>query len=90
MSSANTGQRRNHGPRQTSARRVAFDVLRAVQVDDAYANLLLPTRIRRAGLTARDAAFATELTYGSIRMLGRYDARHDPYSNRLHNTTVYF
>jgi 16S rRNA (cytosine967-C5)-methyltransferase len=52
---------------------VAFDVLRAVQVDDAYANLLLPTRIRRAGLTARDAGFATELTYGSIRMLGRYD-----------------
>ncbi len=53
---------------------MAFDVLRAVQVDDAYANLLLPTRIRRAGLTGRDAAFATELTYGSIRMLGRYDA----------------
>ncbi|PZE93245.1 rRNA small subunit methyltransferase B [Curtobacterium sp. MCLR17_039] len=52
---------------------MAFDVLRAVQVDDAYANLLLPTRIRRAGLTARDAGFATELTYGSIRMLGRYD-----------------
>ncbi|WFR66268.1 transcription antitermination factor NusB [Curtobacterium flaccumfaciens] len=74
MSGANTGHRRNHGPRQTSARRVAFDVLRAVQVDDAYANLLLPTRIRRAGLSARDAAFATELTYGSIRMLGRYDA----------------
>ncbi len=62
------------GPRTVSARRVAFDVLRAVQVDDAYANLLLPTRIRRAGLSARDAAFATELTYGSIRMLGRYDA----------------
>ena len=49
-------------------------MLRAVQVDDAYANLLLPARIRRAGLSARDAAFATELTYGSIRMLGRYDA----------------
>ncbi|KTR03780.1 RsmB/NOP family class I SAM-dependent RNA methyltransferase [Curtobacterium luteum] len=53
---------------------MAYDVLRAVQVDDAYANLLLPSRIRRAGLSARDAAFATELTYGSIRMLGRYDA----------------
>jgi 16S rRNA (cytosine967-C5)-methyltransferase len=52
---------------------VAFDVLRAVQVDDAYANLLLPTRIRRAGLSARDAGFATELTYGTIRMIGRYD-----------------
>lgn len=53
---------------------MAYDVLRAVQVDDAYANLLLPARIRRAGLSARDAAFATELTYGAIRMLGRYDA----------------
>lgn len=74
MSAATNGQRRHHGPRQTSARRVAFDVLRAVQVDDAYANLLLPSRIRRAELTGRDAAFATELTYGTIRMLGRYDA----------------
>ncbi|PZF59800.1 rRNA small subunit methyltransferase B [Curtobacterium sp. MCSS17_008] len=66
--------RADRRPRPTSARRVAFDVLRAVQVDDAYANLLLPTRIRRAGLSARDAAFATELTYGALRMLGRYDA----------------
>jgi 16S rRNA (cytosine967-C5)-methyltransferase len=62
------------GGRPVSARRVAFDVLRAVQVDDAYANLLLPSRIRRAALSARDAGFATELTYGTIRMLGRYDA----------------
>ncbi len=69
-----TGHRGPQRPRAVSARRVAFDVLRAVQVDDAYANLLLPTRIRRAGLAARDAAFATELTYGTIRMLGRYDA----------------
>lgn len=60
--------------RGPSARRVAFDVLRAVQVDDAYANLLLPTRIRRAALSPRDAGFATELTYGTIRMIGRYDA----------------
>ncbi|PZE89211.1 RsmB/NOP family class I SAM-dependent RNA methyltransferase [Curtobacterium sp. MCBD17_008] len=65
---------RPQAARQVSARRVAFDVLRAVQVDDAYANLLLPTRIRRAGLSARDAGFATELTYGTIRMIGRYDA----------------
>lgn len=77
MSPAQGSPRQSRGdrrPRPTSARRVAFDVLRAVQVDDAYANLLLPARIRRAGLSARDAAFATELTYGSIRMLGRYDA----------------
>jgi len=73
MSHQTKPQGARRGPRPASARRVAFDVLRAVQVDDAYANLLLPTRIRRAGLTARDAGFATELTYGSIRMLGRYD-----------------
>ncbi|WP_228517378.1 RsmB/NOP family class I SAM-dependent RNA methyltransferase [Curtobacterium sp. VKM Ac-1376] len=73
MSPQNAANGARRGPRPANARRVAFDVLRAVQVDDAYANLLLPTRIRRAGLTARDAGFATELTYGSIRMLGRYD-----------------
>jgi len=67
----------------TSARRVALDVLRAVQADDAYANLLLPVRIRRAGLSPRDAAFATELTYGTIRMIGTYDAIIEAASGRL-------
>ncbi|RXZ69295.1 RsmB/NOP family class I SAM-dependent RNA methyltransferase [Agromyces albus] len=55
------------------ARRVAFEVLEAVRTDEAYANLLLPTRISRAGLNRADAAFATELTYGTLRMLGFYD-----------------
>jgi 16S rRNA (cytosine967-C5)-methyltransferase len=54
-------------------RQVAFDVLRAVADDDAYANLLLPTRLRRARLTGADAAFATELTYGTLRRRGHYD-----------------
>ncbi|WP_439565482.1 RsmB/NOP family class I SAM-dependent RNA methyltransferase [Microcella sp.] len=54
-------------------RQVAFDVLRAVAADDAYANLLLPTRLRRARLTGADAAFATELTYGTLRRRGHYD-----------------
>ncbi|MFZ7088651.1 RsmB/NOP family class I SAM-dependent RNA methyltransferase [Curtobacterium sp. RRHDQ10] len=58
----------------TTARRVALDVIRAVQADDAYANLLLPVRIRRAGLSPQDAGLATELTYGTIRMIGTYDA----------------
>ncbi len=56
------------------ARRVAFDVLQAVSVRDAYANLVLPTAIRAAGLAGRDAAFATELTYGTLRGRGTYDA----------------
>lgn len=55
------------------ARLVAFDVLEAVRADEAYANLLLPARIRRAGLNRADAAFATELTYGTLRLLGYYD-----------------
>ncbi|MDN8548614.1 transcription antitermination factor NusB [Microbacterium sp. NM3R9] len=56
------------------ARRVAFDVLRAVDESDAYANLLLPQELRRARLTPADAALATELTYGTLRRRGTYDA----------------
>ena len=56
------------------ARRVAFDVIRAVTESDAYANLLLPTRLERAGLSGADAGLATELTYGTLRMQGYYDA----------------
>jgi len=56
------------------ARRIAFDVIRAVTESDAYANLLLPTRLERAGLSGADAGLATELTYGTLRMQGYYDA----------------
>ncbi|UPL17700.1 RsmB/NOP family class I SAM-dependent RNA methyltransferase [Microbacterium aurugineum] len=56
------------------ARRVAYDVLRAVSETDAYANLVLPPAIADAGLTPQDAALATELTYGTLRRLGTYDA----------------
>ncbi|GAA5151400.1 transcription antitermination factor NusB [Microbacterium pseudoresistens] len=56
------------------ARRVAFDVLRAVAESDAYANLLLPGAIREAGLSTQDAALATELAYGTLRRRGTYDA----------------
>lgn len=62
------------GTRVQPARRVAFDVLSAVRESDAYANLLLPVRIERAGLDTQDAALATELTYGTLRRSGYYDA----------------
>jgi 16S rRNA (cytosine967-C5)-methyltransferase len=58
---------------QTS-RRVAFETIRAVNESDAYANLLLPKSIARAGLDTADAALATELTYGTLRRQGTYDA----------------
>jgi 16S rRNA (cytosine967-C5)-methyltransferase len=56
------------------ARRAAFDVLRAVSEKDAYANLALPALLRDRGITGRDAAFATELTYGTCRTRGLLDA----------------
>ncbi len=56
------------------ARRAAFDVLRAVSERDAYANLALPAMLRDRGITGRDAAFATELTYGACRIRGLLDA----------------
>jgi 16S rRNA (cytosine967-C5)-methyltransferase len=56
------------------ARRAAFDVLRAVSGRDAYANLALPALLRERGITGRDAAFATELTYGTCRTRGLLDA----------------
>jgi len=53
---------------------VAFEVLKAVRVDDAYTNLVLPALLRQEGLSGRDAAFATELASGTIRWQGTYDA----------------
>lgn len=57
-----------------AARRVAFETIRAVNESDAYANLLLPTAIARADLSTADAGLATELTYGTLRRQGTYDA----------------
>ena len=59
--------------RSESPRQVALDVVRAVGERGAYANLLLPERLTESGLSGRDAAFATELTYGSLRWQGTYD-----------------
>ena len=49
-------------------------MLRAVSERDAYANLALPGLLRERGITGRDAAFATELTYGTCRTRGLLDA----------------
>lgn len=50
-------------------RQVAYDLLKAVSVDGAYANLELPNLIRKAKLDSRDAGFATELGMGTLRWL---------------------
>ncbi|OBH54505.1 RsmB/NOP family class I SAM-dependent RNA methyltransferase [Mycobacterium sp. E2479] len=70
-------QQRDRRPRRRPldpARAAAFDVLRAVSERDAYANLALPALLREREITGRDAAFATELTYGTCRTRGLLDA----------------
>jgi 16S rRNA (cytosine967-C5)-methyltransferase len=61
---------------------VAFDLLSAVRQREAYANLLLPALLTERGLTGRDAALATELSYGTLRGQGSYDAVIAACSNR--------
>ena len=56
------------------ARRIALDVILAVRESDAYANLLLPVKLGRAKLSTADSGLATELTYGTLRKQGFYDA----------------
>ena len=55
------------------ARQAAYEAVAAVHRDDAYANLALPRILRELRLHGRDAAFATELTYGTLRAAGTLD-----------------
>nr|WP_242516557.1 transcription antitermination factor NusB [Corynebacterium mendelii] len=64
------------------ARRVAVDVLWKVREDGAFGNLVLPQFLSEAQLSGRDAAFATEITYGSLRTMGICDAIIDAASDR--------
>ena len=57
-----------------AAREAAFRCVRAVDAEDAYANLAMPAILAALSLGGRDAAFATELAYGTLRMRGLYDA----------------
>jgi 16S rRNA (cytosine967-C5)-methyltransferase len=56
------------------ARLTAYDVLDGVSSRSAYANLLLPQLLRERQLEERDAAFATQLAYGTLRAQGTLDA----------------
>jgi len=59
--------------RRDPVRLTAYDVLKAVREDDAYANLVLPRLMRERRLDGRDAALATELAYGTLRAQGQLD-----------------
>lgn len=57
----------------SNAREIAYDALISVEEQDAYLNLVLPKLLKRANLSNADAAFATELSYGTSRWQGLYD-----------------
>ena len=71
------GRRRHPATRRPvldGARLTADDVLDGVSSRAAYANLLLPQLLRERQLEERDAAFATQLAYGTLRAQGTLDA----------------
>lgn len=65
-----------------AARRLAIEVLERVEVDGAYANLLLPKLLEESPLDTRDRGFVTELTYGSTRMKRALDFAADRFIDR--------
>ena len=69
-----TGNRKLRRRRPDRPRLIAHRILGAVTQQDAYANLILGDVLAHHRLTGRDAAFATELAYGALRLQGRHDA----------------
>ena len=56
------------------SRATAFAALLEVERSDAYLNLTLSRLMGASGLDERDRAFTTELTHGTARLQGLYDA----------------
>lgn len=65
-----------------SARSVALELLNKVTHDDSYANLVMPALLDAAKLETRDAAFAQELAFSTLRWQLTYDAILDTVSSR--------
>jgi 16S rRNA (cytosine967-C5)-methyltransferase len=61
-------------PRLNASRFVAVTVLERVIDKGAYASLALDAELSRARLNPRDAALATEIVYGTLRVLPALDA----------------
>jgi 16S rRNA (cytosine967-C5)-methyltransferase len=56
------------------SRGIALEILRRVEVDQAYADILLDNAFKRkTGLDSREKGFITELVYGCLRWQGKLD-----------------
>ena len=60
-------------PKPDAPRLLVFDLLREVNRNGGYSNLLLPQALTDSNFETRDKGFATELLYGTLRMQGRHD-----------------
>lgn len=75
----------------TNPRRLALDLLRRIEEDGAYANLVVPAALDRSGLSQGERAMVTDLVYGTTRLRRACDGlygRHvvtdpDPATRRL-------
>jgi len=85
---------------ETSVRRLASEILLKVDIQKAYADILLDQWIKTQGLQQRDRALLTELVYGTLRWRGAIDARlshhlrrplarTDPFIRNLLRVTLY-
>ena len=59
--------------RPDEARLLAFNLVSQVNREGAYANIRLPQLLSDSKLDERDRGFATELSYGTLRMQGKHD-----------------
>lgn len=69
----NAGKDNFRKPKPDAARLLAFELVTEVNQNGAYANILLPQLLGSSDMELRDKAFATELSYGTLRMQGKYD-----------------
>lgn len=65
-----------------TARSVALELIGRVIDEGAYSNRLLPALLSRSGLDPRDRAFATELSFGTLRRRLVLDAAIERVANR--------
>lgn len=70
-----------------NVREVATDILVKIETRNAYSDILLDSALSSRGLSSRDGALLSELTYGTLRWRGRIDAHLQELIRRpLHKT----
>lgn len=60
-------------PMRESSRTIALELLLSVEINESYANLLLPKLLAKSKLDDRDIALTQELSFGTIRWQLFYD-----------------